>query len=386
MLMNTKRRGFTLVELLVVIAIIGVLVALLLPAIQAAREAARRNTCVNKMKQLVLASHNHHDVFKRLPAVSNCSGKITAGDLQVNVHTTTPGSTAAFTAGNASGSGYSWIVKLLPYMEETTLYNNISQRSTKFSTVAFASTMTTSGAAADTTAVNRHFAAVELDVVKCPSFSGNPYSEQDTTGTATEIVPTGYGAAYFLGSGANPPFGVALTNYVALAATHMACMASNAASPSLPNGVISMPGRGKNFKDIVDGTSKTLMLCETKDHAYPSWYDGTTSWVVAAAPSNSTQPQFVGTPKYWDCSNGATTAINVGPRPNPASYYYTGGSPAATMGSPTIYWGPSSDHSGGVVIHGIADGSVRTLTEDVDATLYVKLVTRDGREPENLPE
>lgn len=106
---SPRRAGFTLVELLVVIAIIGILVGLLLPAVQAAREAARRMQCSNSLKQLGLSLHNYESTFKRFPARKNGTNSPFAG-----------------TARNSSNGGrLAGFVALLPYVEQTPMYNQI---------------------------------------------------------------------------------------------------------------------------------------------------------------------------------------------------------------------------------------------------------------------
>src|SRR6478736_3073948 len=92
--MSEPKRGFTLVELLVVIAIIGVLVALLLPAVQAAREAARRSQCSNNLKQVILATTNYSDVYR-----------------------------GAFPVGEYNCCWGTWLVALLPYVEQKALFD-----------------------------------------------------------------------------------------------------------------------------------------------------------------------------------------------------------------------------------------------------------------------
>jgi prepilin-type N-terminal cleavage/methylation domain-containing protein len=103
-----KKSAFTLVELLVVIAIIGILVGLLLPAVQAAREAARRMQCTNNLKNLSLAQHNHHDAFKMFSPASHDPRWKTA------------------LAGGNSYERLGYLTTLLPYIEQTALYNSIT--------------------------------------------------------------------------------------------------------------------------------------------------------------------------------------------------------------------------------------------------------------------
>ena len=116
MSVRPKERGFTLVELLVVIAIIGVLVALLLPAVQAAREAARRSQCSNNLKQLAIALHNYHDNFSTFPP-----GWI--GVTRPLPDTEGP-------------SGFAWGAQLLPYVDQTPLFNQVNYQVSCFATPA----------------------------------------------------------------------------------------------------------------------------------------------------------------------------------------------------------------------------------------------------------
>src|SRR5262249_47852710 len=141
---SSPRRGFTLVELLVVIAIIGVLVALLLPAIQAAREAARRSSCTNNMKQLGLAMQNFHDTKKHLPSATR-------------------------PARNSSPPRLGVFTQLLPFFEEQNIYDQYD----------FNLNWSNPNASAPKTIPNAKLVGLRLPVFVCPTTPDNPEDRFD---------------------------------------------------------------------------------------------------------------------------------------------------------------------------------------------------------------
>jgi prepilin-type N-terminal cleavage/methylation domain-containing protein len=228
-------KGFTLVELLVVIAIIGILVGLLLPAVQAAREAARRMQCSNNLKQFGLAAHNYHDAHKSLPA-----GFITNHP---------PGAlgTAAMMSVTQRGH-WSWGAFILPYIEQTALYNTINPGQTSMDAVL----STTLGRAALTT---------PLPSFVCPSDSGPGLNNFNET---LSDAPTNSNAPWynrFVTSNGTDRIAIAKSNYVM-----SACSSVSTTPPVWPQygpatGVGWLNSRCR-LGDLSDGTSNTILFGE----------------------------------------------------------------------------------------------------------------------------
>lgn len=359
MVVRSRKRGFTLVELLVVIAIIGILIALLLPAIQAAREAARRATCVSNMKQIGLALHNVHDAQRAFPTSIFWSKtqKTQEGQWELG----TPA-----TMGSATETGFSWLVKLLPFMEQEVLYGTLDLKQQ----TAYGDFMP------HETARN-----TVLSPLRCPSYSGPEHSLLS-------------GSQY---SSTNYTDSDALTQYVAIGGIdytslfdpqNMTTYTPSSGGTAVvggtqhPNGVIN-PVKRCRFRDMSDGASNTVVVCESKEENYAAWFDGATAAVFALMGSDYHADPETGNYANpgTDASSVVYTTINYGdPNADPARYYLE--DPSIIGGDSGTPWisGPSSEHAE-VVNHLFGDGSVRGITTEVEPKLYMHLVTRHAGEP-----
>ena len=177
---RSSRRGFTLVELLVVIAIIGVLVGLLLPAVQAAREAGRRMQCNNKMKQITLAVQNYASAYKdKIPA--GTEGKIYRGSQKTDANA--DGYASQGSKSKPGLEGFSPLFWVTPYMEMQSIYDSVDINYSGYYYLNKGASGSTTAVTSDSPKSVRGIYALcksKVPAFNCPSFN-DEFINDDTT-------------------------------------------------------------------------------------------------------------------------------------------------------------------------------------------------------------
>ncbi|MFI4873734.1 MAG: DUF1559 domain-containing protein [Blastopirellula sp. JB062] len=322
-------RGFTLVELLVVIAIIGVLIALLLPAVQAAREAARRSECHNKLRQLAIGLHNHHDTYGEFP----------------------PGSTNNPGLVNPNKLGFAWTINLLPFIEQGNVYDEYSDADLLTDVSKFA--------CCDWPNPPRNLI---LDAFVCPSQPG----DADFIKAGDETTGRGM-AGNYLGCG-----GDTVTADTAIYNTSTKKTDGHGASDAT-NGMFQA-NKPKSFRDVTDGTSNTAMLGEilvnndNDDHRgrYYNAHGGDCLFSTRERP-NSTVGDFI----QLGCQQGTGQWLRL--------------TPCSPVGGGTqTQIAARSLHPGGASV-ALGDASVRFIAETIDISVWRATGTLNGGEPLSAP-
>jgi prepilin-type N-terminal cleavage/methylation domain-containing protein/prepilin-type processing-associated H-X9-DG protein len=348
--MRHARRGFTLVELLVVIAIIGTLVALLLPAVQSARETARGNTCRNNMKQLQLALTNMDSTLKRLPGYA---------EELFNPNGTKSGTPLMFTSSYARRA--SWVVRLFPYIEENALWD------------------TWSSSFLDTSGKHVNPPAPSIAALNCPS-------NVSETPDAPTLAYVGNAGWAFSDSGT---YGRPSTDKSEHAANGI--FFDN--NKNFSSGVGPQDNREGDAKiqmslaQVVDGTTKTLMLSENLHTLYWCYEpvnstSGTAGYVqndASTVPDTKSLFGFVwkNHPTVNDRINGDKNYDKA----TPPDKVNSANPQLAFASDPTTYETyayPSSNHPGGVNV-AFCGGAIRMMAESVDPVVYGQIMTSNSR-------
>jgi prepilin-type N-terminal cleavage/methylation domain-containing protein/prepilin-type processing-associated H-X9-DG protein len=331
------RRGFTLIELLVVIAIIGILIALLLPAVQKVREAGARTECTNKLRQWGLALHNYHDTYKGFPP-GNMWGDGTNG----------------WSGGWGIDKG-TWMVYCLPFMEEQGLYDQIP--GLKDPTVNSITLAQNAGL----------FATGIPRIMRCPSDPWQPQAAvSNYVGNVGPVMTDPYDYSPPNPPGPCEPFDIYI-NQPSWGYTY----APNEAESNDPNGLLGMFCRGFNvsikMSMVTDGTSNTLLIGETlpatDDHISRGWF-------------SAYGAQFVSTkvPINWPIQFN----------PDPASPYTF---PDCThfRANHSVSWGFRSYHSHGANFC-FVDGSIHFISEGIDMRTFQLLGVRNDGQAVSVPD
>jgi prepilin-type N-terminal cleavage/methylation domain-containing protein len=234
--MPLPRRAFTLIELLVVIAIIGLLVALILPAVQQARESARQTSCRNNLKQLGLALHNYHGSFGRLPPSST-------SDVEQGGWITDP----------LTRHIHSWSSLLLPYFDQQNVYN---QADFNLSSMHPA---------------NLPLASARMPLLRCPSYGGAEFSRDPNY--------LRFSDRYWI------------TNYAAMGASDIGHLYGQNSGLFAPDGTM-YPLSNTRITDMEDGTSQTVLLVESREERMMVRVDGGTGAVVSRPYDEGNPPTY----------------------------------------------------------------------------------------------
>ncbi len=326
--MNRHRSsGFTLVELLVVITIIGILIALLLPAVQAAREAARRSQCTNNLQQMGVAMHNYPESNRSFP-IGSRSGSIVPRNR----------------------TGPNWRVSILGQLDQLALFESLNFKTGSFS-----------GGSSPAFFGNESLTGLVLEVYRCPSSNVDPLVNAPN---ATNTAKNSQMHQYVGISGAYPdPANPTRTDVCKTSGRGIVC----------DNGLL-LPNESKGIHQALDGTSNIFLVAEqsgvVNNTVIACNYGG--GWAGTAAdglPIYTVSTMPTGTNYYHTGLTVVRYAINS---PTPTTGYSS--QPYETN---TIL---NSYHPGGINVL-VADGSVRFVSDNIEMQSLLRLCVADDRQP-----